>query len=277
MFFLFYFFFTYFSHFCFQGWRDFQGIKKIKTTKHPSLCMLCFDDPAIALSKCVFSTPGWNPANIHVRIKNSHGKEKCPDLFETTTSPSALNAIGAKSTSGNTTSERSTITSSTMDRFVQTHSSPAASRKDLDRIIYQFCNKTGIAKRHAASDYMHEMLSYAVDHAAFLRKTTAPFKLGKYKYKQVQIESFATSMNILSKLVEITRNWFREKTKHPRLPFLFVSHDCWDSENNDILGVSVFLIVPQLWRMVSVPIGFRRSTGKKATDIVEQCLVAMKR
>ena len=53
------------------------------------------------------------------------------------------------------------------------------------------------------------------------------------------------------------------------IPFITVSHDGWDSKDNDILGVSIHFVVPQHWKMVSLAIGLRRIYSKSSQAVVD--------
>jgi hypothetical protein len=49
-----------------------------------------------------------------------------------------------------------------------------------------------------------------------------------------------------------------------------VSHDIWESRNGHWLGVTLFLVDVTSWEMLSFPIGFCPSKGKKAKKIFQQ-------
>jgi hypothetical protein len=55
--------------------------------------------------------------------------------------------------------------------------------------------------------------------------------------------------------VSISRKYYFNQTSNNNIPFLSVSHDGWDSQHNDILGVSLHLILPCIWTQASMSIG----------------------
>jgi hypothetical protein len=49
--------------------------------------------------------------------------------------------------------------------------------------------------------------------------------------------------------------------------FICVSHDGWDSKDNDVLGVSIHFIIPVYWQVVNLAIGLKRTLNKKSNDL----------
>ena len=52
--------------------------------------------------------------------------------------------------------------------------------------------------------------------------------------------------------------------------FLTISHDGWDSRRRDILGCCVHFVHPMYWKNISLPVGLKYLTSKKAVETVEQ-------
>jgi hypothetical protein len=64
--------------------------------------------------------------------------------------------------------------------------------------------------------------------------------------------------------------YYNDDTGNSNVAFICVSHDGWDSKQNDILGVSILFIIPYSWTAVSMPIGLKYMQSKKAGDVVTQ-------
>jgi hypothetical protein len=70
-------------------------------------------------------------------------------------------------------------------------------------------------------------------------------------------------------LVSFTRVYYKNVLNVDEgIPFISVSHDGWDSKDNDVLGVSIHFIVPEHWKMISMAIGLRRVYSKTAEHLV---------
>jgi hypothetical protein len=68
-------------------------------------------------------------------------------------------------------------------------------------------------------------------------------------------------------MIEKTRNHYIQEFG-TTVPFISVSHDGWDSKDNDVLGVSIHFIVPEDWVRVSLAVGLRRVLSKTSSNTV---------
>jgi hypothetical protein len=67
---------------------------------------------------------------------------------------------------------------------------------------------------------------------------------------------------------------FTKKLNTSCTPFLYVSHDGWDSKDNDLLGVSLHFIVPVYWVTVNA-IGLKRiyqETSENIPNVIRSVL-----
>ena len=55
-----------------------------------------------------------------------------------------------------------------------------------------------------------------------------------------------------------------------KIPRLCVAHDIWESKLGHWIGITLFVMSVSKWKLISMPIGFRKSIGKKSIEIVKQ-------
>ena len=91
----------------------------------------------------------------------------------------------------------------------------------------------------------------------------------RYKYKKQEYSQFFTFISTVKYLVSFTRDYYKTVLNvEEGIPFICVSHDGWDSKDNNVLGVCIHFIVPHHWKMVSLAIGLRRVYSKTAEHLV---------
>ena len=75
------------------------GLAKISSSKCPSVCRLCFEDPTKTLSDSVFVTNGYNPSNLKKHMRWHH-KEEAKFLDDNNTKKIKSTTRATKSASG---------------------------------------------------------------------------------------------------------------------------------------------------------------------------------
>jgi hypothetical protein len=119
-------------------------------------------------------------------------------------------------------------------------------------------------------------MSFTVENASLLKKFQDRLIVGHHKISQLSRKRLEELAFVVSSLVKDSCEYF-QKVTGKLIPRLCVSHDIWESKNGHWLGVTLFLVDVTSWEMLSFPIGFRRSKGKKATEIFEQVQGIIKR
>lgn len=71
-------------------------------------------------------------------------------------------------------------------------------------------------------------------------------------------------------LVQRARNYYNSVCNSLTVPFLCISHDGWDSKDNDLLGVSIHLLIPDEWLEVNLDVGIRRIVNKQSQGICDK-------
>lgn len=80
----------------------------------------------------------------------------------------------------------------------------------------------------------------------------------------------------LAEIVSFSRDHYNKKFSK-NVPFLYISHDGWDSLEHDVLGVSLHFIVPVYWKVINVAVGLKNIRSKKLLDTADAILLILKR
>jgi hypothetical protein len=238
--------------------------------------MICFNNPSVELSKCLFSsTKSYNPSNLNKHITKHHTTKDAPDFFNSVTKGQGVAAcIPMKPDSA---SQISGVIESTST--INSFFSELSTKQALDlwsRKAHRFFNKCGIPFRVASSQEFKDLMSFTVQHAAQLKSNQDRLILGHHKFSQISKTRLQELTYVITTLVEESKEYFRNATGR-NIPRLCVSHDIWESKNGHWLGITLFFIDVTNWEMLSFPIGFKKSIGKKARDVYEQVQDTIKR
>lgn len=137
--------------------------------------------------------------------------------------------------------------------------------------FYRFvCNAGPIAI--GENQDLSKLLNFVVEHAAVLRSQAGdqanPFKLSAHRYRKEQSLSIASTVYSIREIIKVTREWYSDQGFSS--PFLYISHDIYDSQREELLGVSVHFFIPQTWTQVKLPLGLQSSLkSKKAEDVAD--------
>ena len=123
---------------------------------------------------------------------------------------------------------------------------------------------------------LHELFRFMVSNSTALLSNIGNLNMSYHRYMVEQKNSFTRTMHILKKIIEVTRIWY-EKVTGSQQPFLYISHDIWETKKVSVLGVTVHLIVPHVWTMEQFPVGLSHCTSHKAIDVLRQTNVILKR
>jgi hypothetical protein len=128
--------------------------------------------------------------------------------------------------------------------------------RHLQGLMYRFFNMANIAITQAGNLYLQEYVRYAVENANLLKSRKNKVDFSKYKYKCREFGDFSSFVDRVTYLVCNAQTYYKAQF-HSRnsVPFLNVSHDGWDSNDHDILGVSIHLLDPNDWTEINLAIG----------------------
>lgn len=252
-----------------------SGIKKIQSSQYPACCALCFQDKDTPLYKAIIKTHRYNPTNLLGHIKHKHTKEEAPECFRMVENEN----IKVTTDDEGTAATRVSSVASKPGKISHYYkaSSKANAVKEVHTLLYRFLNRAAIPIMHGTNKDLSKLLCFVCQNAKFLEVgMDQNFKIGRVKYNSLQVESFSRTVNVISKLVEHSREYYRTCCSQ-QVPFISVAHDIWDSKDSDWLGVSIHFVVPFCWCTVAAPIAFKKVTTKKAKDVAFSTLQALAR
>jgi hypothetical protein len=134
--------------------------------------------------------------------------------------------------------------------------------------LYSFFNEANIAIDQANNKNLNQFIDYMLDNATSLRaKHKNNCYFSRWKYKKQEVNQFYQFIATVKYLTKYTRNLYEKKLNTSFVPFVYVSHDGWDSKDNDMMGVSIHFIVPGYWQPISVAVGLKRYYNKTSKNM----------
>jgi len=212
----------------------------------------------------VFSLREWNSSNCKIHLQSKHKKHECPEVFDKTEVTQAIK-IEKEALSTITSSQKSG--SSVFSIFQNQNTQEVLGI--FHEKLYKFIYTSGLSIRQGMNVHLRDLLSYVVDNSVQLKKNEENLCMSYHKYQVEQHRSFSKTMHVLKSVICMSRQWYLETTGS-NLPFLYVSHDIWETKKISVLGVSIHFIVPYIWKMEQFPIGLSHTTSHKANDILQQ-------
>jgi hypothetical protein len=230
----------------------------------PAVCTICWNYPDKELEKCIISTVRYNVSNCNTHFK-SHKPEEIPYLLtdvSTITSTSNTKSTGKKL--------QNKLTNYTSD-----NATPITA-KVATGFMYKFFNEANIAIMQATNPNLKKFVDYLLDNASNLRTKRSELYFSRLKYKKEEASCFSYFLMSLRHIVCYCRNFYKQHLAI-NTPFLYVSHDGWDSTNYDVLGVSIHILIPVYWKMINLAVGLKRVTSKKSANILNATLAILNR
>jgi hypothetical protein len=148
--------------------------------------------------------------------------------------------------------------------------------EEAQMLMYRSMNKAGVAIRHGGQPEFHQMLTYCVTNAQYLKPQSENIKIGQRKYASKQMKPYSHTIYVLRSVIESTMKYYKDTLGCDGTHFLNVGHGIWESKDHEYLGVSIHLIEPYLWKSCSFPIGLRRFKSKHSRSVVAETLSILK-
>lgn len=181
--------------------------------------------------------------------------------------PSDLSTVTQSITQG--ASDKATGFIQSKIRPTQLQLKPVGSPRVALSHLYSFFNESSVAIDQSSNLHLNNFINYILENAESLRQKKQECFFSRWKYKRQELTQFFTFISTIRYLVSFTRDFYKTSLYlETSTPFISVSHDGWDSKDNDVLGVSIHFIVPKYWRNVSMAIGLRRIYSKNAENVV---------
>jgi hypothetical protein len=230
--------------------------------------MLCWVNPKKSLANAVLQSTNFNRSNANQHLITRHDASEVPDLFSQDIS-NYSNSTSKKS--GGNSLRQNKMTKYTDESLAKV--SPTIGQS----LLYKFFNDCNIAIHQANNKNLKQFIDYLLDNGNQLKTKRSECYFSRYKYKKMENQSFSYFIVAVKNIMSYCRGYYKEKFKVSETPFLMVSHDGWDSKDNDMLGVSIHVCVPVYWKVMNIAIGLKRVTSKKSKDTVEAIKVILKR
>lgn len=244
--------------------RRLEGVLKIPEIKYPAVCAICFRNENIPLIQCLFSTNKYNASNCETHIKKKHSQCDAPAIFDARETK-VMSSVQIEAISTITSPDKS---SGSIYSFVSNYSTNDA-LSTFHQKLYKFMNSSGTSIRQGMNPHLQDLFRFIAENGAVLKKNPASLNMSRHKYVTEQYRSFARTIYVVQSIIEMTRKYYKEETGSYQ-PFLYVSHDIWDTKKNSVLGVSIHFIVPIIWTMEQFPVGLSSCTSHKAVDVLDE-------
>jgi hypothetical protein len=178
---------------------------------------------------------------LESHVKNKHSLTDCPLIFQNKSEKLRVK-LQAKIEATTTKDHNPAI----MSNFLMKSNTNENALEEAQMLMYRFMNKAGVAIRQGALPEFHDMLSYCVTNATFLKPQVKNVKIGQRKFASTQLKSFSKTIYVLRSVIEATKKWYKDILGCEGTHFLNVGHDIWESKDNEYLGISIHMIVPYI-------------------------------
>ena len=231
--------------------------------------MLCWSNPKKSLASCIIQSSNFNRSNARQHLINRHDPSEVPDIH-TQDTYSISNAATMKST-GTPSLRQNKMTKYSDESLAKV--SPAVGCS----LLYKFFNDCNIAIHQANNKHLKKFIDFLVENGNQLKSRKSELYFSRYKYKKMETQSFSYFVLAVRNIMMFCRQFYKDKFKVNDTPFLMVSHDGWDSKDNDMLGVSIHICVPTYWKVLNIAVGLKRVKSKKSKDTVEAIKLILNR
>jgi hypothetical protein len=236
--------------------RECSALSKVlkieRANKGAVVCMICWNNNIN--SECIFSLDkSFNTTNLSTHLANKH-KE--------------LNIVHCEDSTVASAKKSSSLKQKLFTKFIpeDTH---LADNKSAMKHLYDFFNTSNIAIHQTNNPHFVKFIDFMIDNGNKYKNEKDRSKLlfSRYKYKQQEFVTFSNFIRLIENIVKFSKDYYSKMLNTPSTPFINVSHDGWDSKDNDVLGVSIHFIIPTYWKVVNVAIGLERINSKKSVDV----------
>jgi hypothetical protein len=133
--------------------------------------------------------------------------------------------------------------------------------------LYHFFNDANIAISQSNNIYFKKYIDYIIENGNYFKNKNHELYFTRHKYKKQESITFSNFIHNVTNIINFCKTYYKKETNSNEMFFVNVSHDGWDSKDNDVLGVSIHFIIPEYWVVVNIAIGLERITSKKSKDV----------
>lgn len=237
--------------------KFFKSLERFRKYKSPIVCMFCWNDQTTDVKSCIFETRNYNITNITTHLLGQHSNK---------------NLVLDKTEKQKEECNRTLLECQTNEKYelsVKTSTSAAVVAEKSNSMLYRFFLTANIAISQADNPHLNNWIKYMIEKGSLLKGKNVEATFSRYKYKKQEISQFNRFIGFVKIMIEKTRNYYIQECG-TNVPFLCVSHDGWDSKDNDILGVSIHFVVPEDWVKINLAVGLRRVVSKTSSNTVTE-------
>jgi hypothetical protein len=237
--------------------RQNKLVKALANKNYPVVCCVCWKETYKPAHECIYGAgDDYNVSNLNTHIKHMHKDiQMKPDT---------------QSVASSTTKSGNLLT-------YMVKEDDAAHVENAYRHLYHFFNTCNIAVRQADNEHLNNFIDFMISHGQYLKKSKNDFHFSRFKYKKQEKVAFGEFLINVSNIINFSKDYYTKKLNVESCPFIAVAHDGWDSQDNDILGVSIHFIIPEFWKVCNIAIGLQRVTNKKSISTTAHVFNMLKR
>lgn len=233
------------------------------------VCTICWEKKEIRMIDGIISAYKNNPSNCreHIRTHHKNAKE-VPGLYSDVSTITNTNSIVSSKS-------KATNKQETLHHFQPSPADLPTPQIALS-LLYMFFNEANIAICQANNVHLSNFITYLLEHAHLLRARRLECLFSRYKYIIQRDDRFLKYVSSMKELVDYSRKYYLTKF-NKCVPFIYVSHDGWDSIDHDVLGVCVHFIIPGYYRVVNLAAGLKRIKSKKSIATAQAIFIILER
>lgn len=253
-------------------------IKTFNKTNNPVLvCTTCWENTEKALNSCVFiSGVTYSHSNIAKHLSQIHPTIDLvsPEKNAITNKNNLLNF-----TKGNDLFANKNKSQIAKQSSISTYSQVRVEDSNVAmQHIYNFFNEANIAIQQTNNEHFKKFIDYIIDYGNHYKTRRSELYFSRYKYKKYENFSFSNFIYNVHNIIQFSREFYKKQFNSSKtVSFINVAHDGWDSKDNDILGVSIHLIIPFYWNAINIAVGLKRVTSKVSIDTSKDIESILKR
>ena len=207
------------------------------------VCPYCFQNPQKELEKCLLGLGRNSSSNIGQHMSRYH-KEALEDSASVATDP----------------------TQQTMSSFTGSMVSKTDAKVLFQQSIYQFVNDCGFPASTVERESFRNLLKCAIANAPKLKEKDCV--LSNKAITKMRLQSYNEFIKIVTDLGDKVRQAYHNLC-NKAIAFCTVTHDIWQGNDKDVLGVSLIFTDPRNCEIYRLPVGLCSTKGHSAAQVAE--------
>ena len=207
------------------------------------VCPHCFDDPTVSLDKCLLGLGRGLSSNISTHFGKYH-----PEVVEDTAS----------------------VATDPTQQPISMYSGTMVSKQDarvmFHQSIYKFVNDCGFPASTVEKESFRDLLKCAIANAPKLKEKDC--SISNKAITRMRLESYNDFLKTVTELGENVRQAYHDLCNKP-IAFSTITHDIWQGNDKDVLGVCLMFTDPRNCKSYRLPIGLCSTKGHTAKQVAD--------